>query len=88
MRLSLLLFFSCCSVVVVFSAHSRVSNIIYNAISILSVAVMNTTISAEPGNRKVIYISLGATSAILLFSIPVFAWCYRRTKLKNSKRLM
>ena len=44
--------------------------------------------SAEPGNPKVIYISLGATLAILLLSIPVFAWCYRRTKLKNVKRFM
>lgn len=82
--------FCCCSVfvVVVFSAHSRVSNIIYNAISILSVAVMNTTISSEPGNPKVIYILLGATSAILLLSIAVSAWCYRRAKLKNIKRFM
>ena len=100
MRLFLLLFFAvvrccCCYCCLFFSAHSRVSNIIYNAISILFVAVMNTTISAEPGNpthtrtiSKVIYISLGATSAILLLSIPVFAWCYRRTKLKNIKRFM
>ena len=48
MRLSLLLFFSCCSVVVVFSAHSRVSNIIYNAISILSVAVMKLRYQLNP----------------------------------------
>ena len=93
MRLFLLLF-----LFFVFSAHSCVSNIIYviYAISILFVAVMNTTISAdEPGNQthtrtisKVIYISLSATSAILLLSIPVFAWCYRRTKLKNIERYM
>ena len=90
MRLFLLLF-----LFFVFSAHGGDSNIIYE-ISILFVAVMNTTISAdEPGNQthtrtisKVIYISLGATSAILLLSIPVFAWCYRKAKLKNIERFM
>ena len=40
----------------------------------------DTTIS------KVIYISLGVTSAILLLAIAIIVWCYRRTKKKTVQR--
>ena len=40
----------------------------------------DTTIS------KIIYISLGVTSAILLLAIAIIVWCYRRTKKKTVQR--
>ncbi|CAH3189217.1 unnamed protein product [Porites evermanni] len=53
-------------------------------------SVKNTTIS-EPENptqaiSKVIYISLGITSAFLLLSVAIVVWCYRRKKLKTIER--
>ena len=75
-----------------YSAHSRTfpMPIYYNAIPLVS--VMNTTMS-EAGNptraiSKVIYISVGVTSAFLLLSVAFFVWCYRRKKLKTIERLV
>ncbi|XP_073256036.1 platelet-derived growth factor receptor alpha-like [Porites lutea] len=36
--------------------------------------------------NKVIYISLGVTSAILLLSVAIFVWCYRKRKAKTIER--
>ena len=75
-----------------YSAHSRPFpiRIYYNAIPLVS--VMNTTMS-EPENptraiSKVIYFSVGVTSAFLLLSVAFFVWCYRRKKLKAIARFV
>ena len=75
---------------VFFSAYSHASYAIYNAIRFL--AVKNTTVP-EPENptraiSKVIYISLGITSAFLLLSVAIVVWCYRRKKLKTIERFV
>ena len=75
---------------VFFSAYSHASYAIYDAIRFL--AVKNTTISG-PENRtraisKVIYISLGVTSAFLILSVAILVWCYRRKKLKTIERFV
>ncbi|CAH3185149.1 unnamed protein product [Porites lobata] len=49
-----------------------------------------TTPASAPENstviNKVIYISLGVTSAILLLSVAIFVWCYRKRKEKTIER--
>ena len=56
-------------------------------------AVIETTTPASAAKNstdisKVIYISLGVTSAILLLSVAIFVWCYRRNKLKTIERFV
>ena len=48
---------------------------------------------SEPENptraiSKVIYVSLGITSAFLLLSVAIVVWCYRRKKLKTIERFV
>ena len=38
--------------------------------------------------NKVIYISLGVTSAFLLLSVAIFVWCYRKRKAKSIERFV
>ncbi|KAM7426092.1 the protein kinase superfamily [Porites harrisoni] len=52
--------------------------------------IETTTPTSAPENstviNKVIYISLGVTSAILLLSVAIFVWCYRKRKAKTTER--
>ena len=72
---------------VFFSAYSHVFCAIYNAIPFL--AVKNTkTENPTRAISKVIYISLGVTSAFLILSVAILVWCYRRKKLKTIERFV
>ena len=56
---------------------------------VISVAVIEATKSTLRNDTtisKIIYISLGVTSAILLLAIAIIVWCYRRTKKKTVQR--
>ena len=72
-------------------AHTRTFSVPFT-MQYLFLAVKNTTIS-EPENptraiSRVLYISLGITSAFLLLSEAVVVWCYRRKKLKTIERFV